>query len=64
MDERAQRIQVFFDRAVLVAALVSIPVLILEESQFAEPWATVTSVLNWIVWPQDESALERRAQRG
>jgi voltage-gated potassium channel len=34
----------------VVAALLTIPVLILEESPVGEPWTTVGNVLNWLTW--------------
>jgi voltage-gated potassium channel len=34
----------------LIAAVLVIPVLVLEESNVGEPWATVGSVLNWGTW--------------
>ncbi len=34
----------------LVAALLVIPVLIVEESGFGEPWASIATVFNWGIW--------------
>jgi hypothetical protein len=50
MDERSERIQHRFEWPMLVAALLVIPVLVVEESGFGEPWATMAAVLNWGIW--------------
>ncbi len=50
MSGRTERIQRGFDVAGLVAALLSIPVIILEESEVAEPWSTIAAGLNWAIW--------------
>jgi voltage-gated potassium channel len=34
----------------LVAALLTIPAIVIEESDLGEPWDTVGVVLNWVVW--------------
>lgn len=45
-DETERRLQV----PLLVAALLTIPAIIIEESNAAQPWATVGTVLNWAIW--------------
>jgi voltage-gated potassium channel len=47
---RAQRIQDRLEWPVVVAALLTIPILIIQESDFGEPWGTVATVLNWVTW--------------
>jgi voltage-gated potassium channel len=47
---RAQRIQSRLEWPVVVAALLTIPILIIQESDFGEPWGTVATILNWITW--------------
>ena len=47
---RAQRIQNRLEWPVVVAALLTIPILIIQESDFGEPWGTVATVLNWVTW--------------
>ncbi|MBS1893145.1 MAG: two pore domain potassium channel family protein, partial [Actinobacteria bacterium] len=47
---RAQRVQARLEWPVVVAALLTIPILIIQESHFGEPWGTVASVLNWVTW--------------
>lgn len=47
---RARRIQQRFEWPVVVAALLTIPILVIQESDFGEPWGTVSTVLNWGTW--------------
>jgi voltage-gated potassium channel len=47
---RAQRIQDRFEWPVVVAALLTIPILVIQESDFGETWGTVATVLNWVTW--------------
>jgi voltage-gated potassium channel len=35
---------------VIVAALLVIPVIVLEEAEVREPWSTVATVANWLIW--------------
>ena len=47
MDERiADR----FERPLLVAAVLTIPVTILQLLPPADPWRTIADVLNWTIW--------------
>jgi voltage-gated potassium channel len=50
MNERAERVQRFFNPPVLVAALLSLPVILIEESAVSHTVSTVASVLNWAIW--------------
>jgi len=50
MNKRAERWQQRFDVPVLVAALLVIPVIIVEQSDAGEPWRTVAAILNWCIW--------------
>jgi voltage-gated potassium channel len=50
MDERSERIARRFEAPMLVAAVLVIPLLILEESDVGEPWTTVATILNWGTW--------------
>ena len=47
---RAQRIQSRLEWPVVVAALLTIPILIIQESAFGEPWGTVATILHWVTW--------------
>jgi len=50
MDERSQRVQARFDLPVLIAALLTIPLIVIEESDYGQPWAAIGVVLNWGTW--------------
>jgi voltage-gated potassium channel len=50
MDERSERIQKRFEWPMLVAALLVIPVIVVEESDYGQPWETIASVINWGIW--------------
>src|SRR5918993_1640106 len=50
MDERSERIARRFELPMLIAALLVIPVIVIEESPVGEPWDTIASVLNWAIW--------------
>lgn len=50
MDERSVRFARRFEVPVLVAALLVIPVIVIEESNVGDTWKTVGSILNWLIW--------------
>jgi voltage-gated potassium channel len=50
MDERSERIADRFERPLLVAAALTIPVTILQLLPPADPWRTIADVLNWTIW--------------
>ncbi len=50
MDERSERIAKRFELPVTVAALLVIPVLILQQPDVGEPWSVVADVLDWASW--------------
>jgi voltage-gated potassium channel len=50
MDERSERIARRLEPVVLVAALLVVPVIVLEESTTGEPWTTIAVALNWASW--------------
>jgi voltage-gated potassium channel len=50
MDERSERIAKRFEAPVTVAALLVIPVLILQKPDVSEPWSVVADVLDWASW--------------
>jgi len=47
---RAARIQARFEWPVAIAALLVIPVLVIEGSDLEQPWPLVAEVLNWSIW--------------
>lgn len=50
MDERSDRVARAFEAPMLVAAVLVIPLLIIEESDLGEPSSTAGAVLNWGTW--------------
>lgn len=48
--ERAERIAGRFQVPMLVAALLVVPVIVLEEASSDEPWLTIATVVNWAIW--------------
>lgn len=50
MDERSSRIARRFELPMLVAALLVIPVIAVEQSDIGEPWRAVAGGLNWAIW--------------
>jgi voltage-gated potassium channel len=50
VDERSRRVAARFEVPVLVAALLVIPVIVIEESNVSDTWKTLGAILNWIIW--------------
>ena len=50
MDERSERIARRFELPMLVAAVLVIPVIAIEQTSPGEPWQTIAAVANWIIW--------------
>jgi voltage-gated potassium channel len=50
MDERSRRVQHLLEIPLAVAALLTIPVIAIEEVATREPWQTIGTVLNWATW--------------
>ncbi len=50
MNERARRAERLFEIPIVVAALLVIPVMAIEQSALDEPWRTVAAVTNWLIW--------------
>jgi hypothetical protein len=48
MDERARRIERRFEAPIVAAAILMIPVIVIEHSNPGEPWQT-SPVGNWII---------------
>ncbi len=47
---RAQRIQDRFEWPVVIAALLTVPLVVIQESNLRAPWPEVARVLNWVTW--------------
>jgi voltage-gated potassium channel len=50
VDERSRRFARRFELPILVAALLVIPVIVIEESNVSDTWKTVGGILNWAIW--------------
>jgi voltage-gated potassium channel len=50
VDERSRRVAKGFEVPVLIAALLVIPVIVVEESNVSDTWKTTGSILNWAIW--------------
>lgn len=50
MDERSRRAARIFEIPVIFAALLTIPVIAIEQSSLDQPWDTIAAVLNWTIW--------------
>jgi voltage-gated potassium channel len=50
MDERSTRMARRFELPMLVAALLVIPVIAVEQSDAREPWQSIAGGLNWAIW--------------
>src|SRR4051794_40094234 len=50
LDQRTRRIERFFEWPVLIAAGLVIPVIVIEQSDVHQPWDTMATVPNWVIW--------------
>lgn len=50
MDERQRRWERRFEWPLVIAALLTIPALVLEEEPIGHTWHTVALVINWVTW--------------
>ena len=50
MDERTTQVAKRFEVPILVAALLVIPVIVIEESNVGDTWKTLGEILNWAIW--------------
>ena len=50
MDERTRRVERRFEAPIVVAALLVIPIIAVEQSSPGQPWSTLATVGNWLVW--------------
>lgn len=49
-DDAAQRVQAKLEWPVVIAALLTIPILVIQESHAGEPWLAIGQILNWVTW--------------
>jgi voltage-gated potassium channel len=50
VDERSHRLERAFSTPVIIASLLTIPVIVIEASDLGEPWLAIGSILNWGTW--------------
>jgi len=50
VNDRSRTAARLFEIPLIVAALLTIPVIAIEQSSLAEPWDTIAAVLNWTTW--------------
>ena len=50
MDARSERVARRFEPWLLIAALLVIPTIVVEQSEVAAPWSTIAAALNWVIW--------------
>jgi voltage-gated potassium channel len=50
MDDRSLTVARWLEPPMLVAALLVIPVIAVEQSSVGEPWRSIAGVLNWMIW--------------
>ena len=50
MDARAKRLERAFEWPLTVAALLVIPVLVIQDGEYGQPWETLGTVLDWATW--------------
>jgi hypothetical protein len=50
VDERSERVARQFELPVLIAALLVIPVIVVEQSDWGDPWKTLGVIVNWLIW--------------
>jgi voltage-gated potassium channel len=50
VNERSERIARLFEIPVLIAALLVIPAIVIDQSNAGDPWKTLAAVLNWLIW--------------
>jgi voltage-gated potassium channel len=50
MDERSERVERFFEWPVLAAAVLVLPVIVIEQTAVSETVKTIAGVLNWAIW--------------
>jgi voltage-gated potassium channel len=50
VDERSEAIQARFEWPVIIAAAMTIPLVLIQESNLSRPWPTIGAILNWGTW--------------
>jgi voltage-gated potassium channel len=50
VDARSQRIADLLEPPLLVAAALTLPAVIIDNSSLGRPWSTIAFVINWVTW--------------
>jgi len=50
MDDRSARIAKRLELPLLIAAVLTIPTTIVEESHLGHPWSQIATGVNWAIW--------------
>ena len=50
MDERSRKMEARLEPVVITAALLVIPLIVIEEGAYGDPWDTIAVALNWGTW--------------
>jgi voltage-gated potassium channel len=48
--DRAERLERRFELPIVIAALLVVPIIFVEQADPGEPWSTLATVGNWLVW--------------
>lgn len=49
-QERADRVQHQLEWPAVIAASLTIPIIVIQESHFGGPWTGIATALNWVTW--------------
>ena len=49
-DERSRRVADRLEKPLLIAAILTVPTTIIEESHLPQPWPDIATYLNWAIW--------------
>ncbi len=50
MDERSERLARVLNVPLLIAALLTVPVIVIEQAHASGPWKDAAAVVNWAIW--------------
>jgi voltage-gated potassium channel len=50
VNERARRLEHRLEWPMLIAALLVVPAIAIEQSEAGEPWSTIALAINWLTW--------------
>jgi voltage-gated potassium channel len=50
VDERSERIATRLELPMLIASVLVVPIIAIEQTSLGEPWDTIAAVLNWTTW--------------